>query len=66
MNERSYSSLGARSLIGNSDESSVVEQTLVGTTFRLLLLLLFLDFRSLRLDLAGTREGAVLLTLQSR
>ena len=60
-----YSSLGTRSLIGNGDKSSVVEQTLVGTTFRLLLFLLFLDFGSLRFDLAGTRERAVLLTLQT-
>jgi hypothetical protein len=42
-----YSSLLTRSLICDSDESSVVEQTLVRSALWLLLLLLFLDFGSL-------------------
>src|SRR5277367_4738907 len=42
-----YSSLLTRSLICNSDESSVVEQTLVRSALWLFLLLLFLDFGSL-------------------
>ena len=42
-----YSSLLTRSLICDSDESSVVEQTLVCSALWLLLLLLFLDFGSL-------------------
>ena len=58
-----YSSLCAGSLISHSDESSVVEQTLVCSALWLLLLLLFLDFGSLRLDFTGTGKRAVLFTL---
>jgi len=59
-----YPSFSTGSLIGNGNESSVIEQTLIGTAFRLLFLLLFLDFWGLRFDLAGTRKRAVLLALQ--
>jgi hypothetical protein len=58
-----YSSLLTRSLIRNSDESSVIEQTFICATFWFLLFLLFLDFGGLRLDFTGTGERAVLFTL---
>ena len=58
-----YPSLLTRSLIRDSDESSVVEQTFICATFWLLLFLLFLDFGSLRLDFTSTGERAVLFTL---
>ena len=60
-----YSPLCTGSLISNSDESSVVEQTLVCSALWLLLLLLFLDFGSLRLDFTGTGKRAVLFTLDT-
>src|SRR5208282_5629686 len=44
---RTYSSFSTRSLICDSNESSVVEQTFICATLGFLLLLLFLDFWSL-------------------
>ena len=58
-----YPSLCAGSLICNRDESSVIQQTFLCAALGRLLLLLFLDFGSLRLDFTGTGEGAVLFTL---
>jgi hypothetical protein len=48
---------------GNVDESSSVQESLLGSANRGLGLLLLLDLGSLRLDLTGTSDRTVLLSL---